>query len=61
MCYDEWFFGDKIGSNAYVLSFWMILIRNTMVSGITFYYSIRINNRENTRLKMLKDSTVAQH
>ena len=39
----------------------MILLRNTLVAGITFYFSIRVNRRENSRLKMLKDKTMANH
>jgi hypothetical protein len=62
MCYgDEMFFGKRIGDDAYTLSYWMILVRNTLVSGITFYFSIRVNRRENSRLKTLKDNTMAQH
>ena len=39
----------------------MILSRNTIVASITFFYSIRINRRENNRLKMLQDGTNPQN
>jgi hypothetical protein len=53
------FFGLGIGKNAYIMSFWMGFIRNTIVSAITFMFSICINRREKQRVNMLQDKTIA--
>jgi hypothetical protein len=46
-------FGCSFGKNGNVITFWVIIIRNMAVTGITFFHCVYINRRERVRIQTL--------
>jgi len=50
----------NIAELGYLLSFWTIIVRNTVVAFLTSYHCIRQSNQEKQRMMALQDNATAE-